>query len=172
MARTEYYKNSFFPYTTNEWNKLSPNLRSSQSLQVFKKALLDLIRPKQKPIFNIFDPIGLKFLTRLRLNLSHLREHKFNHNFLDTINPLCSCSLEVESTSHYLLRCPFYTDHRKILLDNLVEIIGTISNLSDDELVNLLLYGKESYEMKVNASILKNTIVFIKSSERFDMPLL
>ena len=53
----------------------------------------------------------------LRVNLSHLREHKFHHNFLDTLNPLCSCSLEIESTSHYLLRCPFYTHIRKTLLD-------------------------------------------------------
>ena len=46
------------------------------------------------PVYKIHDPIGLKLLTRLRANLGHLREHKFRHNFLDTLNPLCSCSLE------------------------------------------------------------------------------
>ena len=50
-----------------------------------------------KPIYNIHNPIGIKFLTRLCLGPSHLREHKFNHNFEDCINPLCSCSLESES---------------------------------------------------------------------------
>ena len=30
----------------------------------------------------------------LRLNFSHLNEHKFRHNFLGTINPLCSCGSE------------------------------------------------------------------------------
>ena len=30
----------------------------------------------------------LQLLTRLRLGLSHLREHKFKHNFQDTLNPI------------------------------------------------------------------------------------
>ena len=51
------------------------------------------------PVYKIHDPIGLKLLTRMRVNLSHLREHKFRHNFLDTLNSLCSCSLEIESLS-------------------------------------------------------------------------
>ena len=69
-------------------------------------------------VYNIHDPHGLKLLTRLRVNFSHLREHKFNHNFLDTLNPLCSCGLEIESTKHYILRCTFYTCIRKTLIDN------------------------------------------------------
>ena len=38
-------------------------------------------------------------MTPLRLGLSHLREHKFNHNFQNCINPLCGCGLDIESTS-------------------------------------------------------------------------
>ena len=142
------------------------------SVSIFKKALLNFYRPKECSVFNIFDPVGLKLLTRLRVNLSHLREHKFRHNFLDTLNPLCCCSLEIESTNHYPLRCSFFTTIRKTLLDNIVDLIGTISNLSDDKLVNLLLYGHDSYSADTNASILKCTITFLKSSERFDIPLL
>lgn len=35
--------------------------------------------------------------------LNYLREHKFKHSFLDTINPLyfCSSTVAVESTSHF-----------------------------------------------------------------------
>ena len=36
----------------------------------------------------------IKYLTRLRLGLSHLNGHKFRHNFQDCLNPLCPCSLE------------------------------------------------------------------------------
>ena len=147
-------------------------MRNSLSISIFKKSLLAFIRPKKCPVYNIHDPLGLKLLTRLRVNFSHLREHKFRHNFLDTINPLCSCSLEIESTDHYLLRCPFYTSIRKTLLDNIVDIIGSISNLSDDKLVLILLYGNDVYSTEQNASVLKNTIVFLQSSERFDVPLL
>ena len=170
-SHTNFFKNSFFPYCISEWNKLSPNLRNSTSISVFKKGLLAFIRPKQCYIYNIFDPTGLKLLTRLRVNLSHLRAHKFHHNFLDTLNPLCSCSLEIESTSHYLLRCPFYTHIRGTLLENITDIIGDISDYSDDKLTNLILYGDSIYSIEVNSNILKNTLIFLKSSERFDIPL-
>ena len=42
----------------------------------------------------------------------------------------------------------------------------------DDKLTNLLLYGDNIHSAEVNASILKNTLIFLKSSERFDVPLL
>ena len=87
MTHTNYFKNSFFPFCVSEWNKLSPEVRNSTSLSVFKKCLLALVRPKQRSVYNVTDYYGLKLLTRLRVNLSHLREHKFRHNFLDTINP-------------------------------------------------------------------------------------
>ena len=122
-SHTNFYKNSFFPYCTSEWNKLGPNLRNSNSVAILKKNLLAFVRPKQCNIYNIVDPSGLKLLTRFRVNLSHLREHKFRHNFLNTLNQLCSCSLEIESTTHYLLRCPFYTHLRRTLLDNIIELI-------------------------------------------------
>ena len=34
----------------------------------------------------IHNPNGLKLLTRFRLGLSHLNEHKFNYNFKDCVN--------------------------------------------------------------------------------------
>ena len=40
-------------------------------------------RPQLNPIYNIFNPIGPKYPTRLRLELSHLNERKFKHNFQD-----------------------------------------------------------------------------------------
>ena len=130
ISHTEYYKNSFFSFCVNEWNKLDPSIRNSTSISIFKNALLKFIRPKCCPVYKIFDPIGLKLLTRLRLNLSHLREHKFRHNFQDTLNPLCSCkNLETETTGHYFLRCDFYTNTRTTLLENLVEIVGNMSFL-------------------------------------------
>ena len=137
-----------------------------------QKRLFACIRPKQCNIYNIIDPSGLKLFTRLRVNLSLVREHKFRHNFRNTLNPLCSCSLEIESTSYYLLRCHFFTHIQRIRLDNIIDIIGDISNFSDDELTNLLLYGNKVHNVEVNASILKNTIIFLKTSETFDVPRL
>ena len=171
FSHSEYFDNTFLPFSIKFWNRLSSDLRNAASISVFKNALLKFYRPKASPLFGIIDPIGTKYLTRLRVNLSHLREHKFQHNFSDTINPLCSCSLEAESTCHYLLRCLFFTPIRKTLLDNIVEMVGSISDLPDDKLVNLLLYGHDSYSINTNRSILNCTISYIKSSERFENQL-
>ena len=59
--------------------------------------LIKIGRDILKAIYNDHNPVGFKLLTRLRLVLSHLNQHKFNHNFQDCLNPLCSVSLEVES---------------------------------------------------------------------------
>ena len=66
-----------------------------KSFTDFKENILSPIRPKANSVFDGNSSKGLKFVTRLRLGLSHLREHKFNHSFQDPINPLCSCSFDV-----------------------------------------------------------------------------
>ena len=95
-ARTKAFENSFFPYCIKEWLKLSDEIRSIESSKQFKKTILDFIRPKENSIYAIHDISGLKLLTRLRLNFSHLNEHKFRHNFKDTVNPMFSCGFEPE----------------------------------------------------------------------------
>ena len=90
-CRTDIFKYSFFLYAIVEWSRLDQVLRNSKSYSIFKNSLLKIGRPMPKPTFNIHNPLGLKLLTRLGLGLSHLNEHRFNHNFKDCINPLCSC---------------------------------------------------------------------------------
>ena len=72
-TNTEYFKNYFFPYCVEELNKLGSELKESVSISKFKKSLLAFIRPKMSPVYKINDPLGLKLLTRLRVNFSHLR---------------------------------------------------------------------------------------------------
>ena len=106
----------FFPSTWEDWFSLDDSIRKSETSSTFKNRLLSFICPAQNNIFNIFDPIGLKFLTRLRLGFSHLNEHRFQHNFQDYMNPLCSCSLEIEDTLHYLLHCHHFNHIRTDLM--------------------------------------------------------
>ena len=68
-----------------EWNKVDITFRKSESLPYFRNALLKVGWSTAKPVYNIHNPIGLKLLTRLRLGLSHLNEHKFKHNYQDCI---------------------------------------------------------------------------------------
>ena len=90
-VRFDYFKNSFFPSAITEWNQLDLNIRHSASLDTFKKKLLNFIRFCDNSIFGIHNPLGIKLITRLRLGLIHLHEHKFRHCFQDTSNPLCEC---------------------------------------------------------------------------------
>ena len=69
-------------------------------------------------------------------------------------------------------RCSFFTHARKTLLENFVEKFGDIANISESKLVNILFYGNETFNADINATILKNTIIFLKESERFDIPLI
>ena len=79
-------------------------LRNIHSINAFKSSILNFVRPRENSVFVVHDINGLKLLTRLTMNFSHLNEHKFRHNFNDTINPLGPCRKEPE-TLHYLLRC-------------------------------------------------------------------
>ena len=68
-----------------------------KNLEILHLNLVDL----PDLISGIHHPLGLTLLTRLRLGLSHLNEHRFKHNFKNCINPICACSLEVKSTKHF-----------------------------------------------------------------------
>ena len=105
-TRSNFFRNSFFPSTITEWNKLDRDIRNSDSLNVLKFSPLKFLRPVANSVFEINNPYGLKLLTRLRLVLSHLRYHKFRYNFQDCINPICVCGVEIETTTHFLLHCP------------------------------------------------------------------
>ena len=141
FCRTDAFKYSFFPYSISEWNKLDPDLRNAKSYSLFRKSLLRIGRPSPNHIYKIHDPLGLKLLTRLRLGLNHLNEHKFSHNFDSSINLLCSCSLEVEPTKHFFLHCYHYTNICKTLLNTAEMIDESILNVNDDDLIEILIFA-------------------------------
>ena len=116
--------------------------------------MLKFTRTIPNSVFSVADIYGIKLLTRLRVGLSHLREHKFRHNFQDTINPLCSCSLEIESTSHFFLRCQNFITPRTNLMNELRKLHSNILNVDEISLTKLLLYGESKYENNVNKKII------------------
>ena len=156
----------FFSWTINEWNKLNFNIRTS-SFNIFRANLIKIIRPIPNSVFGIFNPLGLKLITRLWLGLSHLNEHRFKHNFNDCINPLCTCGLDIESTVHYFLHCNYYNSARISLLNDLNSVDRTLLNLSDLSLVNVLLYGGPQFDDSHNAFMLNSSIKYRLISERF-----
>ena len=121
------------------------------------------------------NSVGVKHLTRLRLQLSCLNEHKSRHGFEDTISPMCSCNTEIESNEHFLLRCHFYSSQRLELFNKLNKINSSFFKLSAKDQVNILLYGYSSKKKKtisLNEDIIKLVINILIESGRFDRPLI
>ena len=160
------FKYSFLPWTINEWNKLNFNIWTS-SFNIFRANLIKIIRPIPNSVFGIFNPLGLKLIARLPLALSHLNENRFKHNFSDCINPLCTCSLDIESTVHYFLHCNYYNNARISLLNDLNSVDRTLLSLSDSSLVNVLLYGGPQFDDSQKTYILNSSIKYILISDRF-----
>ena len=167
FARTMRYENSFFPYTIAAWKNLDDEAKSKPSIVSFKKYINDFIRPPGNPLFGIADKYGIKLLTQIRVGFSDLREHRAHHSF-NCNNPVCRCGLDDETPSHYFLRCPMFALERTTLLSNISDVIHTdMSVLPDDHLTHILLYGSNVYNAVTNKLIISETIVFIRSSERF-----
>ena len=122
-CRTKYFQNFFF--------------RSS--------ALINFFRPSENKIFNIHDEVGIKLLKRLQLGFSHLPEHKFRHNFVDTLNPLCSCSFEPEATMHIFLCCLFYNVNQANLMSDLLKIDSSLPTENDEKFLDILLHGNSKF---------------------------
>ena len=162
-CRTDYFKYSFFPCTLNDWFNLDVSIRNSESISIFKSKL-PFIRPVQNNIFNIFDPQGLKLLTRLRLGFSHLNEHRFRHNFKECVNPVCSCSLEIEDTSHYHLHCHHFTLYRINLMNSVKFICDNFESMTENNKITLLLYGDSRFDGNKNKFILQSSIKYIKKN--------
>ena len=84
-------------------------------------------RPGCNNVFKVSHSKGLIFFTHLsaffqRVGLSHLREHKFEHCFLDTVNPISISSFNIETLNHFSLHCPRFTNERQNLLHKIENI--------------------------------------------------
>ena len=53
---TELFRNSFLPFTVNEWNKLDSDIKNNDSYEMFRKKRLAFIRPVGNSMYGIYDP--------------------------------------------------------------------------------------------------------------------
>ena len=171
-VKHNFFRTSFLPSAVIEWNKLDLKIGNSESLNIFKKTLLNFIRPSGSTAFICHNPKGVKLLTRLRLGLSHLREHKFKHSFQDSLNPICSCGNDIETSAHYLLHCPNFSNERSTFLNIIGSIDRNILRRSDPQVTETLLYGDSNPNNITNTLILNITIDLLIVTKGFDVPLL
>ena len=96
-CRSSRYMNSFFPNGVASWNIIIKHFETMPSISKLKEHMLSLFRPNIKSMFNIYDPIGLRYIFQLRLRLSPLRSHKWRHNFIDTTSNICICTQGIKN---------------------------------------------------------------------------
>ena len=124
------------------------------------KTLIKVIRTKENSVFGVADIYYINLL-------SHLSEHKFMHNFNDTVNPKYNCGAATERTIHYLMLCWHFSVQIAELLNGIYKLDSTLQNSSQDQLLTVLLYGSERFPLNVNKKIIRLTINYWKASERF-----
>ena len=76
------------------------------------------------------------------------------------MNPVCSCSLEIDDTSNYLLHCHHFTLHCTDLMNNVKSICNTFESMTDNSKITLLLYGDSRFDENKNKFILQSSIKF------------
>ena len=103
-----FFKNSFFLSTVIQWNQIDKITQKSDSLNICKKSILKFLRPPSNRVYDCHNLKGIKLLIRLKVGLSHLCDSKFRRSFQDTLNLICNCGEDIETTSHYLLHCLDY----------------------------------------------------------------
>ena len=112
-------------------------------------------------VFSIHNINGMKLLSSLRLNFSHLNEHKFQHNFKDWPN----------WKFHYLLRCYLSSTLMLELFNGTCTYGPSLRSYSNNNLLAILSQRSEEFSVSVNKEILKCTIKFLKASKSFDVSL-
>ena len=122
-------------------------------------------------IYVIYVRFGVRLINRLRLGFNHLREHKLRHNFVDTVNPLCSCTLETEITERFFLRCQSSLSARLTFKNEVNNIRNAINCLNSTDFIRLILYGDKNFDNITSLKIITATIKFIKISKRFEEAL-
>ena len=160
-------------FSTSTVNYILSKIRieNSKLISIFKSKLIFFICSIQSDVNKIFNTKGLKFLTCLRLSLSLLNKHKFRHfNFQDFMNPLCSCSLEIEDTSYYLL-------HSHYFYHQWIDCMSSEKSIYNPPLSRCLILTKKYkilqyatilvFDKNKNRFVLEATINYIKNSERF-----
>ena len=129
------------------------------------------VRLDPNKVFNIYNPYGLKLLTRLRLGLKHLRGHKFNDNLSDYLDEICLGGKDIESTNHFLLQCSLFFNERQFFMNKIRDIDSSLIDQNENFVCYTLLFGQENMNDSENTDILKATRESILLTERFNVPL-
>ena len=155
IARTTSYYKSFLPSTLRSWNSLDENIKQSPTLSSFKRNISS--SNNNVPPYYETTQLSRKsqiLHTRLRLECSSLNHHLFKKNLI--VNPSCACG-QVETSSHFFLKCPLYANLRQ----------RYFSDLHRPLTISCLLNGIPEENSHVNNTLFKQIQLYIIATKRF-----
>ena len=139
-------------------------------MNIFNKSLLKFKRPSESSVFNCANARRVKLLTRLSLGLSHLHEHKFK---LNSLNSICSCVNDIKTSVNFLHHSPHYSNERPTFLNTIGNINRNIFDKNDLQIAEILLHGDSFLdEKRSNTLILNASLDFLFVMKRFDVIVL
>ena len=119
-----------------------------------------------KSVFRMHDPTCLSYLTQISAGLNELNFHRFMYNSRDTINPMGTSDDGFEDMKHFLLLCRPFEESRGDLLADISFLLQPLgyNNLSNDALLQILLWGDKDFPDDLNKNILLLTL-YVLSTE-------
>ena len=91
------FEKSFFPNTLKLWNSL-PKTVQNRNLVDFKIEIKSKLKPPKYKHFSKGSKLGNSLLTKIRVDRSELKQHKFTIGQSDS--PECLCHHRIESPEH------------------------------------------------------------------------
>ena len=172
ICRTSAFKNSCFPSTARYWNGIDIHTRNSESLSIFKNKDKSMFQTSNASKFyytSIDRRISIHH-TRLRLNMSSLNSQLHRVGCSETAECLCG---DIETSQHYILKCPLYSAPQNKLLKAIRDIIAPgvhhsiLPHLDPISFVNIVLKGCNDVKADENVNIFEAFQHFIIESGRF-----
>ena len=164
-------KSPVYNFMTN-WNKVPVNLRSINSLSLFKSKIT-YREPVTKTSTVILKNLTRNeeiYLNKLRVDFL-LNSHLYAHNFVGVTDPNCSHCNVINTSTHFLHRCssPIHRPRINTLLAALqqLQVLDTFNRLTLKQKTNFLIYGYANFDLQTNSQIIKLTAKFSLSYFKF-----
>ena len=95
-----------------------------------------------------------------------LNAHRFHHNSQECLNPLCTCSVETEDTTQYLLHCHYFSNQRIDLMNSVNSVVQNFEFISENNKKDLLLFGGSRFDENKDKVNFRSNYYFYKKSLR------
>ena len=162
-CNTESYRNSFFPLTTRDWNRLPNHVRLAQSLPEFKFKLKQLpeFSSSCPPRWYSYGPRKLNILlTQMRRKSSPLQNDLYQNHIVDSSRCTNCMNAKAEDAEHFFLKCPRYRIQRRELHREFDQQTATLD-------IQTILHGDLERNYEDNKPLVNAVLNFIRTTSRF-----